>query len=76
MEKKEDYQCLVRMWFQKENIYSKKLVSFNNEDKNKIIATIKIFDEECHGEGALTEKAKKDCFNKAYKIIKEKGWAL
>lgn len=22
------------------------------------------------------KKAKKDCFNKAYKIIKEKGWIL
>lgn len=76
LEKKEDYQCLVRMWLQKENIYSKKLFSFNNEDENKIIATIRISDEECHGEGASTEKAKKYCFNKAYKIIKEKGWAL
>lgn len=71
LEEKEDYQCLVRMWLQKENIYSKKLVSFNNADKNKIIATIK-----CHGEGASKEEAKKDCFNKAYKIIKEKGWVL
>lgn len=76
LEKKKDYQCLVRMFLQKENIYSKKLFSFNNEDKNKIIATIRIFDEECHGEGASKEEAKKDCFNKAYKIIKEKGWAL
>lgn len=71
LEKKEDYQCLVRMWLQKENIYSKKLLSFNDKDKNKIIATI-----ECHGEGASKEEAKKDCFNKAYKIIKEKGWVL
>ena len=76
LEKKKDYQCLVRMWLQKENIYSKKLFSFNNEDKNNKIATIRISDEECHGEGDSQEKAKKDCFNKAYKIIKEKGWVL
>lgn len=76
MEKKEDYQCLVRMWLQKENIYSKKLFSSNSKDKNNKIATIRISDEECHGEGDSQEKAKKDCFNKAYKIIKEKGWIL
>lgn len=56
LEEKEDYQCLVRMWLQKENIYSKKLFSFNNKDKNNKIATIRIFDEECHGEGVTHKK--------------------
>lgn len=76
LKKKEDYHCLVRMWLQKENIYSKKLFSFNNKNKNNIIATIRISNEECHDEGASQEEAKKDCINKAYKNHKRKRMGL
>lgn len=59
LEEKKDYQCLVRMFLQKENIYSKKLFSFNDEDKNNIIATIRISDEDVMAKVTHKKKQRK-----------------